>query len=306
MLGRFGTELLVLENGLERLAVDRHAIGRHARGRHKGTAEFLRQHDQFEHLAVLWILQKIDRQRHVAELRVLLEPQLHNHVELLVFDPVEADGLVGLPGQAADSLDLALFHRQPHAAGVIAADDFEFGPEQGVENLRVHARAGAHAGRGDRDFPLGRVFQRLDRASDPGDADRLLLVRAADPLELARVVMGDRRIVERQDERRVLGRQDGGAVSGRGIVDEVRARHARRRRHVLDDEIRIAGEVSRHVASNQSRNGVITAAAAGTHIHGQGRGLEEILGRLAERHRGQHRQDGGDEGATGDAAEAFR
>jgi hypothetical protein len=89
--------------------------------------------------------------------------------------------------------------------------------------------------------------------------------------------------------------------SGRRIVDDVRTRPARRRRHVLDHEIRIAGQEVAHVAGHQPRDGVVTSAAAGAHIHGQGRGLEKILSRLAARQRGKDRQDRGDLGAANDA-----
>ena len=107
-----GEELRVLHHGLEGLPVDRHPVGRRSRRGDEGPAELLRQHDQIENLLVVRVLQQIVGQRHIGEIGILLEAHLNEDVHVFVHEPFGADGLVALPGVAAQAFDFAAFHGQ--------------------------------------------------------------------------------------------------------------------------------------------------------------------------------------------------
>jgi hypothetical protein len=105
------------------------------------------------------------------------------------------------------------------------------------------------------------VVDRLDRRRVPGDADTVLDVGVADPVELQRVEPSV--LVSQQGLQRRGAGCDGEFRSiARGVVvDIVGGDQAARSRHVLDHEGRIARKILAHVPGE--RLGIEARAAAG-------------------------------------------
>ena len=160
------------------------------------------------------------------------------------------------------------FHREPHPGGIIAADDLEFRAEQSVQDFRIDAGPSIDSRGSDNDLPFGRVIEGFYRDGVPIDTDRLHLVGAADPFEFARVVMGDGRSIERQNQGDVGAGENSRTVLRGTVENEIRAFHARGSRHVLNNEIGTSWQVARHVAGNQPGEYIVTPARSRTHIHG--------------------------------------
>ena len=130
-----GEELLVLHRGHERLAQGVGAILGHAGRRHIGTSHHLPAEDQPQDLPLLVVARQVHHQRHVRQVGVLGERELHQQVEALVAHPVLMRGLDGRPWEAATAEHLAALHRDVDlgAAG-IAGDHLELGAEHVVED----------------------------------------------------------------------------------------------------------------------------------------------------------------------------
>ena len=95
----------------------------------------------------------------------------------------------------------------------------------------------------------------------PRRADRDFVVEAADPGELQRVDHGRRLAEQRVEGDAADGDPDGGAVRRRDVVDVVHRLPPAARRHVAEDDVRIAWNVFADVPPEQPA--VLVIAAAG-------------------------------------------
>src|SRR4051794_17599281 len=195
---------------------------------------------------------------------MLLQRQLNEDVDLLLFDPIRARGLDARPGPAATAVDFAALQREIDviAAG-IAGDDLHLGAEHVVENARELIRIGRRAGSAHRQL-LGVELLELRDITRlvPGYADADLIIGAADPGELVAVEL---RLLVSEQRIEASAAADGAehrAVLGRDVVEPVSEAEAAGALHVLRRHRRIAGDVLAHVTRDQPGIDVIAAAHA--------------------------------------------
>ena len=193
-------------------------------------------------------------QRHVGELGIPLQRDLHQDDDLLLREPLRPRRLPRRPGIRAAAADLAALHREVDvvAAG-IAGDDLELGADELVERLGIVDRAAGDAGRADDQLALSSrpgwcvmpvVCQELITFGRVGGV--------ADPEELAHVEF-DAGAAESPDAppcSAMIGMQHG-AVLRRHVGEPVGDQHPTGARHVGGDDRRIARDVLADMARDQ-------------------------------------------------------
>src|ERR1051326_1366199 len=119
---------------------------------------------------------------------MFVEAELDQNGKLLVVDPFLVRGLDARPRPAAAALHLAALHRKPDlVAARIAGDDLHLGAEYAVDDARKLIGVRRGAGAADDQLALLQVLELGDAGGAPGDAERDLVVGAADPIELGGV-----------------------------------------------------------------------------------------------------------------------
>src|SRR5215208_4465697 len=249
-------ELRVLYRVVEGLAQNVDLLRRRARRCDIGALEYLLADHQLGHFAILILDVFPDRgNAHFGQLRLRIERDLHQHVELLVADPVALLRLHARPVPTAHAVNLAALHGERDVDGaLIAGDDPEFGAGCMIVQGRIIARGAAGGAAADHGLVLLRVLESLylgilERRADPHAA-----VGGADISDLGRVKLQVRLFVDqRPNDRAGHQRTDAAAVlRGHGADIDARARAAGAR-HVLDDDVGIAGNMAVHVARDRAR-----------------------------------------------------
>ena len=160
-------------------------------------------------------------------------------------------------------------------------------------------RVAAGAGAADDQLALEHVVERLHRRGVPGEAGADVVVGRADPVELQRVEPRALRRHQRLKRDRAVEGRDLGAVLRRRVVELVGEDQARGARHVLDDDVRIAGDVLAHVAGERARVQVVAAAGGEADADGDGLAAIEVGDGILRRClRGQERDGAGDRQPT--------
>ena len=137
-----------------------------------------------QHLALLVARGALERHRHVRQVGILLQIELHQHVDLR--QPVLL-ALEARPRPAAAAVDLAALHREIDVvAARIAGDELDLGAEHVAQDQRERVGIGADRAAAEAELALEHVVPGLDRRGLPGGADAGLAGDAAEPGELGR------------------------------------------------------------------------------------------------------------------------
>ena len=195
-------EIALLHLGLERgigkhrrhrAAQHREPVGGNVRRRHQRAADLGGAAEQRQHLLVLVGLAELDHRRHVLEQRMPRLRILHQHVDLLLLQPVRLAEQEVFERRVR-AFGLAALHRQHGAGGAgIALDHLEARAGELVHHARHDVGGGAGAGRGHHGLALHGVRDGLGRRGVPGQRDLDDRREAAEPAELAHVVVDRRR-----------------------------------------------------------------------------------------------------------------
>src|SRR5215208_161812 len=256
-------ELRVLYRVVEGLAQNVDLLRRRASRCDIGALEYLLADHQFGHFAVLILDVVPDRgNAHFGQLRLRLERDLHQHVELLVAQPVGLLRLDARPVPAADAVYLAALHgeRDVGRAG-IAGNDLEFGTCSVIVERRIVAGGATGGAAADDRLLFLRVLEGLDLGILEGRADAHPAIGGADIDHLGRIELQVGLLVQqRPDDGARHQRPDGISVLGRGGADVDSGARAAGAGHVLDEDIGIAGNVPVHVAGDGARIDVVATA----------------------------------------------
>ena len=103
------------------------------------------------------------------------------------------------------------------------------------------------------------MLGRGDAAVGAREAAAMRHFRAADPVELQRIEIRVRVLHEGEVGNVAADRAEHGAVLRRLVVEKIGRDQRAGARHVLDDEVRIAGNILAHVARDDPRPGVVVA-----------------------------------------------
>ena len=289
----FGQEQRILHGGVESATQRGDALAwRLGRSDESaGNAGIGRQEGQ--NLAVVLVLGKLGHQRHIGQLRMPSQRDLHQNEDLLLGEPVRLGRLPRCPRIRAASAHLAALHREVDvvAAG-IAGDDPELRADQRVHRLGIVDRAGGGAGRADHELPLHHVADRPNAGGVPGIHHVRAVGGVADPEEVAGIEL-DLAAAKRLMRGHVL--HDGvqhGAVARRLRGEPVGRLQADRAGHVAGDDRRLARNVPADMARNEPCAQVVVAAGRGRDQHGQGLAAIEIRHRVRGRRQRQHEQHG--------------
>ena len=139
----------IAHHRFERLAQDRDALRRRAGRRHHRIAHVLPREDQLQHAAVGIVLGELHHQRRRVHAGMLLEPELHDHIDLLLRDPFRLAGIETAPRHAGGAVGFLALDREQEVGGAgIAGDDLHLGAEHAVEDVGEDDAVGARAGAG--------------------------------------------------------------------------------------------------------------------------------------------------------------
>ena len=149
-----------------------------------GRPTILPRDQKPQHLPLLVVRRALERHRHVRQIGVLLQIELHQHVDLR--QPVLL-ALQARPRPAAAAVDLAALHGEVDVvAARIAGDELDLGAEHVAQDQREGVRIGADRAAAEAELALEHVVPGLDRRGLPGGADAGLAGDAAEPGELGR------------------------------------------------------------------------------------------------------------------------
>ncbi len=254
------------------------AVGRNAGRRRERPRHLLAVKKELEYLHLLAVLREVERQRHVRQLGLFLERGLVDDVDLLLRQPLRMPAFQRAPGHAAEPVHLAALHRQHDVVGaVVAGDQLPFGAEHVLVEQRVDIGVGPRPFAPHVDRLLQRVLPGLHRRGRPGETEAHLVGDAAEPVHFRCIEGRAGRHQERRGRYGAPEGGDGGAVLGRGGIEERRRTHAAGPGHVLRNDRGIARDVLRHVAGDQASVEVVAAAHAVADQHGDGLALVEVL-----------------------------
>src|SRR5215208_698366 len=261
-------ELRVLYRVVEGVAQDADLLRRRARRCDIGALEYLLADHQLGHFAILILDVFPDRRNaELSELRLRIERNLHQHVELLVAHPVALLRLHARPIPAAHAIDLATLHGERDVdRALITGDDVELRAGRMIVQRRIVAGGAPGGAAANNGLVLLRVLKGLDLGILEGRADAHPAVGSADIGDLGWVKLEVGFFIDKRPDDRT-GHQGANAAAvlrgdGADIDSGARAAGAR---HVLDDDVGIAGNVSVHVARNGA--GIDVVAAAGVAAH---------------------------------------
>ena len=143
---------------------------------------------------------------------------------------------------------------------------------------------------------IGRLFDRR-RVVDVDD--EVIDLGAADPVELHRIEADVRDLHHRRRRHRARRHPDHGAVARRHVEHVVGRDQRARARHVLDDDVRIAGDMSGHMSCKQPRPHVVVAAGGRADDDPDLLAFVEFVGRLRRGRRGaEHAADRQQDGCS--------
>ena len=251
-------------------------------GADERPAHHLAREDQPQDLPLLVGLGEIDDQRHVRQVGMLVERELHQDGELLLVEPFLVGRFHARPRPAAAALHLAALHGEADlVAARIAGDDLHLGAEHAVGDPRelVGVRRGAGAADDQlrvsmsSNLVMPLVFQ----------ATQMLTSLLALPIQVNLVASNCAALLPSSGSKPVPRPMMPKAVPsfGRDVVEPVRQPQAARAFHVLRQHVRIAGNVLAHVSREHARIEVVGAADAVADVEIDGLALVEIGHALA-------------------------
>jgi hypothetical protein len=157
---RVGEIVGVRHRVVERLTEYLDALRRHTRRSRKGPREQVRRHREFDCLPIRRGLGVVQRQRHIEVVLVLLQSELHKHVDLLVLHPLRTRHFQRDESHRAESLRLAALHgQQGFGRAGIAGDDLELRLQDVVEQSREQHGVAGGAGAADDQFALQQIVE---------------------------------------------------------------------------------------------------------------------------------------------------
>ena len=286
----------VLHGPVEAAAQELRALLRQLDRRVERAAHLVGRRPEREDLALLLVPGEIEHRRHVRQVGMLFERELHQDAHLLVRDPFRLDGLQRVPGHAATAVDLAALHRDVGLRRrLIAVDDAKSCAEQRIHDVRIDGVGARGATASHHHLVLPEISEGLDRRRMPDDADIDLVIGIADPRHLGRIELRlhAHQRIERQGA--VAGR-DRGAVLGRDALHVPHQPPAAGARHVLHDDVRIAWNVAPPMPRQHARVGVVGTAGGRADEDRDVPALEIVVGRrigcAKMKERGRHAADG--------------
>src|SRR5262249_50487533 len=164
-----GEKFGVLHHGFERLTKYRHALQRGAGWRYDRIGHVLPRADQFQHAPIGVVFGEIRHQRRRIHARMPLQPELHDHVDLFVRNPLRPAGEDPTPRDTGSAVGfLALDCQEEVRSAGITGHDLHLGSQHAVEDVGEDATVGPGAGAGYNHFILPEIVDRLERPSVPG------------------------------------------------------------------------------------------------------------------------------------------
>ncbi len=116
-------------------------------------------------------------------------------------------------------------------------------------------------GRADDHLPLEQIGRLFNRGRIVDVDDEVIDLGASDPVELHGIEADVRDLHHRRRRHRARRHPDHGAVARRDVEDVVGGDQRSRARHVLDDDVRVAGDVAWQMSRQKPRPHVVVAAA---------------------------------------------
>ena len=248
------------------LAQGAEPLRRHARRDHEGAAHARAQKEEIDRPLFGVGLGQTSERRHLLHALIGRHAALQEQAARSIAKGGFAGGRV-IADEGA--VDLVALDGEVHFARTrIALNDAELPSKELGQHLRVGLAVGAAAGGGDDEFLAAKLRHVLDGRISAHIAHDHVAVRAAEPVELARIELNAAAAQNSLEGHAAIDDANDGAVLGGHIVDLVGRDQAAGAGHVLRHNQGLPGDVAPHVAGDQPTPQIIRPADAIADEHG--------------------------------------